>query len=103
MEAFDDIGFESFSLFLVWVLVLICDEISVCAMEGEHQAMKFTVGGDWDLEVRVAEQFSEFESFLQGWGLLDLSGEWGCVDGHDGHVLLVNGARFGGGLSASVF
>ena len=55
MEAFDDVGLEGFSLFLVWVLVLICDEISVCLVEGEHQAMKFAVGGDGDLEVGVSE------------------------------------------------
>ena len=54
MEAFDDVGFEGFPLFLVWVLVLISDEISVCPVEGEHQAMQFTVGGDGDLEVGVA-------------------------------------------------
>ena len=53
-----------FSLFLVWVLVLVCDEISVRSVEGEHQAMKFTVGDDGGLEVGVAKQFSEFESFL---------------------------------------
>ena len=55
MEALDDVSLEGLPLFLVWVLVLICDEISVCAMEGEHQAMKFTVGGDRDLEVGVSE------------------------------------------------
>ena len=55
MEALDDVGFEGLSLFLVWVLVLICDEISVCAVEGEHQAMKFTVSGDRDLEVGIPE------------------------------------------------
>ena len=64
MEAFNDVGLEGFSLFLVWVLVLICDEVSVCSVKGEHQAMKFTVGDDGDLEIGVAKQFSEFESFL---------------------------------------
>ena len=54
MEAFDDVGLEGFPLFLVWVLVLIRDEVSVCAVEGEHQTMKFTMGGDRDLEVGVA-------------------------------------------------
>ena len=29
VEAFDEVGLEGFSLFLVWVLVLICDEVSV--------------------------------------------------------------------------
>ena len=55
MKAFDDIGLEGFPLFFVWVLVLICDEISVCAVEGEHQTMKFTMGGDRDLKVGVSE------------------------------------------------
>ena len=50
MEAFDDVGLEGFPLFLVWVLVLVCDEISVCAVEGEHQTMKFTMSGDGDFE-----------------------------------------------------
>ena len=54
MEAFYDVGFEGFSLFFVGVLVLICDEISVCSVKGEHQTMKFTMGGDWDLEVGVS-------------------------------------------------
>ena len=36
MEAFDDIGLEGFSLSFVGVLVLVCDEVSVCAVEGEH-------------------------------------------------------------------
>ena len=64
MEAFDDVGLEGFSLFFVGVVVLICDEVSVCSMEGEHQAMKFTMGDDGVLEIGVAKQFSEFESFL---------------------------------------
>ena len=64
MEAFDDVGLEGFPLFFVRVLVFVCDEISVCAVEGEHQAVKFTVSGDWDLEVGIAKQFSEFEGFL---------------------------------------
>ena len=55
MKAFDDIGFEGFSLFLVWVLVLICDEVSIGSVEGEHQAVEFTVGGDGDLEVGVSQ------------------------------------------------
>ena len=55
MEAFDDAGLEGFSLFLVRVLVLICDEISVRSVEGKHQTVKFTVGGDWNLEVGVSE------------------------------------------------
>ena len=55
MEAFDDVGLEGFSLFLVWVLVLICDEVSVCSVEGEHQTVKFTMGGYGDLEVVVAK------------------------------------------------
>ena len=58
MEAFYDVGLEGFSLFLVGVMVLIGDEISVCAVEGEHQTMKFTMGGDGDLEVGVSEQLS---------------------------------------------
>ena len=49
MEAFDDIGLEGLPLFLVWVLVLICDEISVCVVEGEHQTVEFTVCGDGGL------------------------------------------------------
>ena len=44
-----------FSLFLVGVMVLIGDEISVCAVEGEHQTMKFTMGSYGDLEVGVAQ------------------------------------------------
>ena len=55
MEAFDDVGLEGFSLFLVWVMVFICDEVSVCAVESEHQTVEFTVGGDGDLEVGVAK------------------------------------------------
>ena len=54
MKAFDDVGFQGFSLFLVRMVVLICDEVSVCSVEGEHQTVEFTVGGDWDLEVGVA-------------------------------------------------
>ena len=53
------------------------------------------MGDDGGLEIGVAKQFSEFESFLLGRGLLDLSSVWGCVDGCDGYVLLVNGAWFG--------
>ena len=55
MEAFNDVCLKCFPLFLVGVVVLIGDEVSVCSVEGEHQAMKFTVGGDGDLEVRVAQ------------------------------------------------
>ena len=44
--------------------VLIFNEVSVGAVEGEHQTMKFTVGDDGGLEVGVSEQFSELESFL---------------------------------------
>ena len=55
MEAFDDVGLEGLPLSLVWVLVLICDEISVCAVKGEHQTVKFTVSGDRDLEFGVSE------------------------------------------------
>ena len=54
MEAFYDVGLEGFSLFLVGVMVFIDDEISVCAVEGEHQTVKFTMGGYGDLEVGVA-------------------------------------------------
>ena len=53
------------------------------------------MGGDGDLEVGVSKQLSKFEGFLEGWGLLDLSSERGCVDGHDGHVLLVYWTWFG--------
>ena len=49
MEAFNDVGFEGFSLFFVGVVILISDEISVCSVEGEHQTMKFAMGGDGDL------------------------------------------------------
>ena len=55
MEALDDVGLEGLPLFLVWVLVLICDEVSVRAVEGEHQTMKFTMSGNRDLEVGVSE------------------------------------------------
>ena len=36
VEAFNDIGLEGFSLSFVGVLVLVFDEVSVCAVEGEH-------------------------------------------------------------------
>ena len=36
VEAFDDVGFESFSLSFVGVLVFVFDEVSVGAVEGEH-------------------------------------------------------------------
>ena len=55
MEAFDDVRFQCFPLFLVGMVVFVGDEVSVCSVEGEHQAMEFTVGGYGDLEVRVAE------------------------------------------------
>ena len=55
MEAFDDVGLEGFSLFFVGVLVFVCDEVSVGAVEGEHQAMKFTMGDDGGLEVGVTK------------------------------------------------
>ena len=55
MEAFDDVGLEGFSLFFIGVLVLVFDEVSVGAMEGEHQAMKFAMGDNGGLEVGVAE------------------------------------------------
>ena len=55
MEALDDVGFEGFSLFLVGMVFLIGDKVSVCSVEGEHQTVKFTMGGDGDLEVRVSE------------------------------------------------
>ena len=53
MEAFDDISFQCFSLFFVWVMIFVGNEVSVCSVEGEHQAVKFTMGGDGDLEVGV--------------------------------------------------
>ena len=55
MEAFDDVGLEGFSLFLVGVMFLVGNEVSVRSVEGEHQTMKFTVGGDRDLKVGVSE------------------------------------------------
>ena len=55
VEAFDDVGLEGFSLSFVGVSVLIFNEVSVGAVEGEHQAVKFTMGDDGGLEVRVAE------------------------------------------------
>ena len=55
MEAFDDVGLEGFSLSFVGVLVLVYDEVSVGAVEGEHQAMKFTVSDDGGLEVGVSK------------------------------------------------
>ena len=54
MEAFNDVGLEGFSLFLVGVVVLIGDEIPVGSMESEHQTVEFTVGGDGDLEIGVS-------------------------------------------------
>ena len=64
VEAFDDVGLEGFSLSFVGVSVLIFNEVSVGAVEGEHQAMKFAMGDDGGLEVGVSEQFSELEGFL---------------------------------------
>ena len=55
MDAFDDVGLEGFSLFFMRVLVLVCDEVSVCSVEGEHQTVKFTVCGDGYLEVGVSK------------------------------------------------
>ena len=55
MEAFDDVSLEGFSLFFVGVLILVYDEVSVCAVESEHQAVKFTMGDDGGLEVGVSE------------------------------------------------
>ena len=55
MEAFDDVGLEGFSLFFIGVLVLVYDEVPVGTVEGEHQAMKFTMGDDGGLEVGVSE------------------------------------------------
>ena len=55
MKALDDVGFEGLPLFLVWVLVLICDEVSVCAVEGEHQTVEFTMSGDRVLMVGISE------------------------------------------------
>ena len=79
MEAFDDVGLEGFPLFLVWVLVLICDEISVCAVKGEHQAMKFTVSGDgiWRLGVRSSSLSSRASCRVGGcWICLANGGVW---------------------------
>ena len=36
MEAFDDVGLEGFSLFLVGMVFLIRDKVSICSVEGEH-------------------------------------------------------------------
>ena len=55
MEAFNDVGLEGLSLFLVGVVFLIGDEVSICSVKGEHQTMKFTVCGDGDLEIGVSE------------------------------------------------
>ena len=55
VEAFDDVGLEGFSLFLVRIMFLIRDEVSICSVECEHQAVQFTVGGDGNLEVGVSE------------------------------------------------
>ena len=55
MEAFDDVGLEGFSLSFVGVLVLVCDEVSVGTVEGEHQAMKFAMSDDGGLEVGVTK------------------------------------------------
>ena len=55
MEALYDVGLEGFSLFLVGVVVFVGDEISVRSVEGEHQTVKFAVGGYGDLEIGVAK------------------------------------------------
>ena len=55
MKGLDDVCFEGFSLFFIGVLVFVCDEVSIGAMEGEHQAMKFAVGDDGGLEIWVTE------------------------------------------------
>ena len=55
MEGLDNVGFEGFSLFFVRVLFLICDEVPVCAMEGEHQAMKFAMSDNGGLEIGVSK------------------------------------------------
>ena len=55
METLDDVGLEGFSLSFVGVLVLVYDEVSVGAVEGEHQAMKFTMSDDGGLEVGVSK------------------------------------------------
>ena len=55
MEGLDDVGLEGFSLFFVRVLILIFNEVSVGAMEGEHQTMKFAMGDNGGLEVWVTE------------------------------------------------
>ena len=55
MEAFDDVGLEGFSLSFIGVLVLVFDEVSVGAVKGEHQAMKFTMSDDGGLEVWVSK------------------------------------------------
>ena len=54
MEAFNDVGLEGFSLFFIGVVFFVGDEISICSVEGEHQTVKFTMGGNGDLEVGVA-------------------------------------------------
>ena len=55
MEGLYDIGFEGFSLFFVGVSVFVFDEVSVGAVEGEHQAVKFAMGDNEGLEVGVTE------------------------------------------------
>ena len=55
MEAFNDVGLEGLSLFFVGVLVLVYNEVSVGAVEGEHQAVKFTMSDDGGLEVGVSK------------------------------------------------
>ena len=55
MEAFDDVGLEGFSLSFIGVSVFVLDEVSVGAVEGEHQTMKFTVSDDGGLEVGVTK------------------------------------------------
>ena len=55
MEAFDDVGLKGFSLFLVGVMFLVGDEVSIRSVEGEHQTMKFTMSGDRDLKDGISE------------------------------------------------
>ena len=55
MEGLDDVGFEGFPLSFVGVLVLVYDEVSIGAVEGEHQTVKFTMSDDWGLEVWVTK------------------------------------------------
>ena len=49
------LAFEGFSLSFVGVVVFVFDEVSVCAVECEHQAMEFTMSDDGGLEVGVSK------------------------------------------------